>query len=228
MKARSIKASARLALILAAGPLLYVLAAVLGALAAAPGQTRPDGPVTVHLLAGPIHTDILLPLDDATRARFAAFGGPDLPLGHPGADWLIAGWGARDFYTTTATWRDLSLRATLRAVAGDASVLRLGLAGAIEPGFSTWAVQMDTATYDRLIDAILATASRDAEGDPIPVDHPGFSTTDAFFEATGRFHLLRTCNAWVGAILRQSGLRFGAWTPLPLSVRIAHRTYLSP
>lgn len=184
--------------------------------------------MTIHLLAGPIHTDILLPLDDATQTRFAAFGGPDLPLDHPGADWLVAGWGARDFYTSTATWRDLSLRATLRAVAGDASVLRLSLAGPIDPGFPTWRVQMDTATYDRLVDAILATAARDAGGGPIPVDHPGFSTTDAFFEATGRFHLLRTCNTWVGAMLRQSGLAFGTWTPLPLSVRIAHRTYLAP
>ena len=201
---------------------------MIGGLIAPAGQARPDGPVTIHLLAGPIHTDILLPLDDATRARFAAVDGPDLPLGHPGADWLVAGWGARDFYTTTATWRDLSLRATLRAVAGDASVLRLGLAGPIEPGFPTWAVRMDADTYARLVDAVLATATRDAGGNPIPVDHPGFSSTDAFYEATGRFHLLRTCNAWVGAMLRQAGLRFGAWTPLPLSVRIAHRAYLAP
>lgn len=80
---------------------------------------------------------------------------------------------------------------------------------------------MDAATYDRLVDAILASATLDPRGLPIRVDHPGFSGTDAFFEAQGRFHIFRTCNTWVGAMLRQAGLPFGAWTPLPLSVRIA-------
>ena len=80
---------------------------------------------------------------------------------------------------------------------------------------------MDAATYDRLVDAILASATLDPRGLPIRVDQPGFSGTDAFFEAQGRFHIFRTCNTWVGAMLRQAGLPFGTWTPLPLSVRIA-------
>ncbi|TNF60543.1 MAG: TIGR02117 family protein [Rhodobacteraceae bacterium] len=221
-----IRAARRVALALIAGPVFYLLASVIGALIPSGGSVRAGGPVTIHLVTGPIHYDFLLPLDAQTRARFAAMNDPGLPLEAPGAEWLVAGWGARDFYTTTGTYRDLSPRAVWRAATGDASVIRLGLAGPLTGEVPVRSIAMDRVTYDRLLDAILADFARDAAGRPIALDHPGFSDVDMFFEARGRFHLFRTCNTWIGRVLRDAGLRFGAWTPLPLSVGLAQRVHL--
>ena len=52
-----------------------------------------------------------------------------------------------------------------------------------------------------------------------------FGPTDAFYPATGRFHLFHTCNDWIGETLRAAGLGFGIWTPTPQSVTLSARWY---
>ena len=41
---------------------------------------------------------------------------------------------------------------------------------------------------------------------------------DAFYDATGRYSAVRTCNEWVGEGLRRAGVRVGRWTPFPVTV----------
>ncbi|WP_165390157.1 TIGR02117 family protein [Thalassococcus sp. S3] len=217
----------RAGLILLAIPILYLFAALIGALWPAGGDAHRKGPVTVHLIAGPIHYDLLLPLDGETRARFAEMDAPDLPLSHPGARWLIVGWGAKAFYTTTGTYKDVSLDAVLKAIFGDSSVLRVDLTGPLPADLETTRIAMDKEHYIRLLDAIGDSFARDREGRVIALDHPGFSGSDMFFEARGRFNLLRTCNSWVGSVLREAGLPFGAWTPTPFAVTLAHRLHMA-
>jgi hypothetical protein len=45
-----------------------------------------------------------------------------------------------------------------------------------------------------------------------------YSNDDAFFLAHGTYHLLNTCNSWVGRGLRQAGVKVGQFTPLPKTV----------
>ena len=76
----------RAALLLPALVGLYLLAAAAGAVI--PGRVQEasakDGPpVTILLVAGPIHYDILLPLTAETRAAFAPLGPHGLPVDAP-------------------------------------------------------------------------------------------------------------------------------------------------
>lgn len=197
---------------------LYLGAAVVGALvpgrsaAAEPGG---GGTVRIGLIASPIHFDLLLPLTPTTREGFAFAAAAGVPLSHPEAVWLVAGWGSAAFYTTTAQLSDISAATTLRAATGDAAVLRLDVAGALPPGLPvTW-----LALSPGQAKALSAAIAAEATGPALPI--PGFTDTDAFFPAQGRFHLIRTCNVWVGERLRAAGLRFGAWTPTPQAVRLS-------
>ena len=61
----------------------------------------------------------------------------------------------------------------------------------------------------------------DAESGPIPGPAAGFTDTDRFFEARGRFRIFRTCNTWISRILRAAGLRFGIWTPTRYAVTLS-------
>lgn len=172
------------------------------------------------LVNGPIHYDILIPIEIARRDMgwLAAQG---IALDHPEVHWLLLGWGAREFYTTTGTYADVSLRAIWRGLTGDSAVMRVSVVGTL--GDEWPRVAMSGEQMQMLVQA--ATRSF-AEGDATrPLDHPGFSDFDLFFPAVGRFHALNTCNVWVGDMVRAAGLRFGRWTPVPYAVTLSYHRF---
>jgi len=86
---------------------------------------------------------------------------------------------------------------------------------------------MSEGAYRRLVANVWSALDRGPDGLPQRVDVDGYTATDGFFAAKGRFSILRTCNVWIGDQLRAAGLRFGRWTPLPLSVSLSWRLYQS-
>lgn len=213
----TLKSLGALALVLAC----YFGAAVIGAFVPGPSATlsdqNSDAPGTeILLISGAIHYDFLLPLNDQTRARFDFLGAAGYPLA-PDAQWLVIGWGAREFYTTAGTYSDITAGAVWSALSGDTSVMRVETAGFLRADLPltrrTLTVPQYTALLDSIADSFAAPVQK--------LDHPGFTSTDAFFVANGRFHALRTCNVWVGEMLRRAGLRFGGWTPTPYAVTLS-------
>lgn len=197
------------------GLLAFLGAASLGGLVPGRAADLPAGDtVEIALLYGPIHVDFLLPATDETRAALGFAAGAGVPIGHPDVRHLIVGWGARAFYTTAGTYADITASATARAILGDSSVLRVDVIGAFPPGFEPPRLRLSPAQYTALLTAIAQTAS----GPPIP--GAGFTGTDGFVEARGRFHLFRTCNTWVSDMLLAAGVRAGLWTPTPHAVRL--------
>ena len=200
-------------------------AAVPGPRAAVPAA---GATVDVFLVAGPIHYDFLLPADAATRARFGFSEPAGVPLSHPQVKWIVVGWGAQDFYTSVGTYRDVSLRAAWRGLTGDGSVMHVDVAGALPPGLDRRELALGVKQYAALLDSILAGFAHDEAGQPKALAALRHGTSDAFFEARGRFDAVRTCNAWIGQMLRAAGLRFGLWTPLPYSVSLSHWLWQTP
>ncbi len=218
---RLIRALRRSGAVLACLVAVYFLAALIGGLV--PGRAVPTvGSETrqIVLVNGPIHYDILIPIDVARRDMgwLAAQG---LALDHTDVRWLLVGWGARDFYTATGTYGDVSLRAIWRGVTGDSSVMRVSVVGAIDDHWPRLA--LDAVQMRRLTTAVTANFAGGASA--APLDHPGFSDFDRFFPSEGRFHLFNTCNVWVGDTLRSAGLRFGLWTPTPYAVTMSYRLF---
>lgn len=197
--------------------MIYLAGALLGGVIAGDQADLPDGDaVTIGLVAGPIHNDFLLPLDAQTRDQFAVLSLSDVPISHPQAEWLMVGWGAREFYTTVGDYSDVSWTAARRAILGDHSVLRVDVYGAIgDPDLVTW-LQLSPAQYRALRHGIRQSFGETPQEVPVKTGSQG-----KFFSAEGRFNLLRTCNAWVGAQLRNAGVAFGRWTPIPTSVTLS-------
>ncbi|HMS96961.1 MAG TPA: DUF2459 domain-containing protein [Tabrizicola sp.] len=202
---------------LAAIAAAYLAASVILPLIPGPGPDL-SGPATrrIGLIQGPIHTDILFPLSPEIRARFAFAEGAGVPVNDPRAEWLMLGWGSAAFYTTAGTYADITASAVLTAASGDDAVIRLDVLGPLP--------DMPNLRYLDLSEwqfRALADQTAQAIANPIPLDHPGFTGTDAFFPARGRFHLFRTCNVWLGETFRASGIPFGLWTPANWSVNLA-------
>lgn len=212
---RTLRAFGLALAVLAATMAVYLAAGAAGGLMGRPGIS--EGPVRVGLLVGPIHTDLLIPLTPEVRSRFGFAAAGGVPVGDPRAEWIVVGWGALQFYTTAGTWGDITAGALLRGVTGDRSVLRLDALGRIDDFGDVAFVAMDEVTLLRLADRIAAEV---APGVP-PVDHPGFTRTDSFWPAAGRFDIFRTCNVWLGEVLREAGVAWGRWTPTPQAVRLS-------
>ena len=172
------------------------------------------------LVRGPIHYDFLLPLDAQTREHFAFLRADGFDLDHQQAQWLVMGWGGRDFYTTTGTYRDVNARAVWRGVTGDASVMRVDLAGDLPTDLRSRPLNMTAAQYTALVDAI----ANSFDGSPA-IAINGYNDFDSFYPARGRFDITRTCNDWVGRMIRAAGLRFGVWTPMAASVSLSYWLY---
>jgi uncharacterized protein (TIGR02117 family) len=223
-----VKRAFRLSLWALSPVFLYFGLAIFGALVPAP-LTAPSGPNSgpnsgqtsagqeIVLVAGPIHYDILLPADNDTRAAFAFLETAGVPIGSRGVQWLSVGWGSEAFYTTTGSYRDLSLRTIWRAATGDAGVIRFEVYGALPDHPSLRRVKVSQAQ----LDALRAAIRGDLGAEPNALSLDGFSMTDAFYSAVGRFHVLSTCNVWVGQKLADAGLAFGVWTPTPYGVTLS-------
>lgn len=204
-------------------PVLWFLAGFLGAVIPSGGAWPAEG-IRVGLLRGPIHYDFLLPLTPETRQDFAfAAGDKGVPVTHSDARWLLAGWGSAAFYTTAGTYSDIQASAVWQAATGDRAVMRLDAWGELPdqniPGLR-W-ITLTPAQYATLRAGILGSFTRDAAGRPVLSAAAGFTGSDGFWLAEGRFDLFRTCNVWVGQQLRAAGLRFGLWTPTPQAVALS-------
>jgi uncharacterized protein (TIGR02117 family) len=169
----------------------------------------------VLVLSNPIHTDLALRLDDDLRRELGELAPLGFEIDHPGAAYLIIGWGGRAFYIETPTWGDLRPIPLFKALTIDSSVMHVDLAGEISPADPTVRrLELTEEGYRRLVAAIGASFAR-KDGRPQRVADAAYGEYDAFFEANGGFNALLGCNTWTGAMLRTAGIRTGWWTPLP-------------
>ncbi len=173
------------------------------------------------LARGPIHFDLLIPMSDQLRQTFAFAEAQGVPITNPQVKFLMVGWGSKAFYTQTGTYADLNLSSIWPALTGDDATLHIDVAGDLQglPAI-TW-ISLSETQLTALTNAVTASLSRDATGNPIALNAPPFGLTDAFYAANGRFNVLNTCNVWIGHMLRQAGLDFGIWTPTPQSVAVS-------
>lgn len=96
---------------------------------------------------------------------------------------------------------------------GDRAVLRLDLAGDVSAIEGLDWLDVSAAQIDALGDAIMASFEQDPSGQLHLLPPAPWGETHVFFRAKGRFHILHTCNAWVGETLREAGIPLGIWTP---------------
>jgi len=171
---------------------------------------------SVLLLANPIHTDIAIPVDADVLASFGFLqtGGLDPVLN--GAEWIVLGWGGRQFYTETPTWSELKPGPVFKALTVDSSVMHVALAGPIAPDHpDVREIFLDENRFRALLAQALAGFARDGADQPIQIVGRDYGAFDRFYEAQGWFNVFVGCNIWTAGVLRAGGLQTGVWTPLP-------------
>ncbi len=196
--------------------LLYLLAALL--LGLVPGQARkPAGPLTYQFYAcdNGVHVDLVLPAAGEGRDWFSIFPPQDFAGDVAGASHVTLGWGARSFYAQTKEWTDIRPGPVFLALFWlDSAVLHVSYAGDPAGRENCRAVATDAAGRDALFAHIDATLG----GKAVRESLPGYGPQDAFYRATGRYSLFRTCNIWTLEGLRATGQGMALWAPFSFQI----------
>ncbi len=197
---------------------VYLAVAFLGAFVPSFGREDVEagtGEQEIILAAGVIHYDILLPLNDETRAKFSFLETTRLPLDE--GEWLSVGWGSEAFYTSAGQYSDVTWGALGKAITWDRSAMRFEVYGdlPIHPDLQRVTIS------DAQLDALRTSIYNDLDMINAPLEAKGLSETDVFFAAQGAFNMARTCNVWIGSKLLDAGVKMGLWTPTPYSVRLS-------
>lgn len=206
---------------------LYLFGALLGGIIPS-GQSfiseNETRDTTIYLTANALHADIAIPVDEAIRERFYFLKADGFPLDNPNLEYLIIGWGSRDFYTSTAEYSDMEFSTIWKAATGDASVMHVAPGGDIRQSDGVVPIAMSQAGLDRMISFMLESFKTENDK-PVLLPEATFGYSDLFYEAKGRFHIFNPCNVWVSKALAKAGISTGLWTPTTYSLLLHHKLY---
>lgn len=176
--------------------------------------------VRIWILAGSIHTDLIIPARNEICDWTRVVRRDDVRLADSSLDHLALGWGDRTFYLETRTWDDVKIRSVVSAFLGlDSTAMHVEwFPGGRKTSSDCRSVVLTAQQYERLCSFIKASFQLDEQGRARRIDAPGYRDADAFYEATGRYSAYRTCNTWTGQALAAAGVRVGVWTPTPWGV----------
>lgn len=209
--------------------LLYLIAALIGGIVPG-GFQKPlqnhstQKKYSIYLLSNALHADMAIPLTPQTLKHFAFLGKTDFPLENPNLEYLVMGWGSREFYTSTADYSDMELGTIWRAATGDRAVMHVAPAGDISKSEGSVELQLSEEGFARLLDFILESFVK-TNNNPILLPDATFGYGDVFYEAKGRFNIFNPCNVWVSRALTKAGMTSGVWTPTTYSLLLNSKLY---
>lgn len=199
---------------------LYVVAAVPGALIRPPAATPTDELHPVYLVWSDIHTDIILPVHGRSVDWSTVLAAADTPLGPLGDGYVAFGWGSESFYKDVPTLADMTIPVVARALFFDATIVHVVPVAEppLIPPEHRRTLLLSDAQLAALEQHVLRTFALSSGGlaDALPEVTYGYG--DAFYTAEGRYNPLRTCNQWTSEGLRLAGQSVGVWTPFSQSI----------
>jgi uncharacterized protein (TIGR02117 family) len=198
--------------LLLAVPALYLLAALIGSLVPVNrGWTEPAEGVTVYLASNGVHADIVMPVTAQGLDWGTIIPKSNMTAADPGARWIAFGSGEERVYLNTPTWWDITPRTIWSALTGGKRVMHIEYVP--DPRYAVREIRLRPEEYRRLWTAIRADFALNRNGRPERINHPGYGPADAFYRATGKESMFRTCNSWAAGRLRLAGVKTSLWPP---------------
>ncbi|QIL01808.1 TIGR02117 family protein [Sphingomonas sinipercae] len=199
-------------LAIAAIPLLYLFAALVGSLVPVNrGWSEADEGVTVYLADNGIHADLIMPASAAGVDWRPLFPRSDFAAADPKARWIAFGMGEERVYLHTPRWVDISPRTVWAALAGGKRVMHVEWVA--DTRYPKREIRLRPEEYRRLWAAVRGDLDLDSRRRPKRIDHPGYGPADAFYRGRGKASALSTCNNWLADKLRLAGVETSLWPP---------------
>jgi len=192
-----------------------VLAVVLGLIPLNRDFVPADNGVKIFITTNGMHADLVLPVQSDVIDWRNEYPTPLFPRIDQAARYISIGWGSRAFYLNTESWSDLSAQTAAEALSGvGRSAMHIEYLPPPKPGADVIPLSLNAEQYRELVAYIREHALRDAGAHPIVIAGRHYNKHDAFFEASGTYSALTTCNEWTRRALNRAGVRVPAWSPL--------------
>ncbi len=158
-----------------------------------------------------IHLDIVVPID-----QVPAFLLHDAYI-NDSTTHLAFGWGERNFYLETPTWGDLTLGNAARALLINSEpVMHITRYRKVKNDWKPLKLceEAEQALFRYIEDSFRKTT----EQAWTEISSEGYSRHDFFFEATGRYNAINTCNTWLNNGMKSAGVKTSRWSPLTYGI----------
>lgn len=161
---------------------------------------------TIFLNTNGIHLEVIIAKSDINATLLDG-------LKYSEQDKYISfGWGDENFYLNTPTWNDLTFSNAFKALFLNSSTL-IHLTRYSNKQHGWVEIKTDRQHLHQLNNFLLNTFQLDDRGNKIILAGKGYSSTDDFYKANGSYSCFNTCNSWVNAGFKASGLKCCLWTP---------------
>ena len=195
---------------------LYILCAYLFSKITIDKEANSKAQVTIYIKTNGVHTDMVMPtvneqMDWSQQIKFL-----NTKTADTSSVYLGMGWGDKGFYLETPTWGDLTAKVAFNAMFGlGSTAIHATYYSKITENDSCKKIQISKQQYARLINYITNSFQKDTSGNFINIKtKANYSTTDAFYEANGKYSLFKTCNTWANSALKSCGQKCCFWTAL--------------
>ena len=192
----------------------YFVAALVGSLVPANStwQEPKDG-IPIFVETNGVHVSLVLPMsvggeDLSDLIRPEHLTDRDLYGTH-----VMIGWGHKAVYRNTRTWGDVRSGDIVSAIIGSDDTT-LHIYHLVNPGPSSIRKSFRvTEMQYRTIVAEVRAGFKLNRGRSTA--YPAYGPNNLFYDSAGRYSAINTCNEWTGRVLRNAGVKVGAWTPMP-------------
>jgi uncharacterized protein (TIGR02117 family) len=170
--------------------------------------------VAIFIKTNGKHTDIVVPvrneiIDWSEKIPFRNNISQDTVF-----SFLAFGWGDKGFFLDMPTWDDLTFGLAFKAA------FWLGTTAMHTTYYKELAedkdcrkIMISKLQYERLVIFITDKFKKGTDGNFINIrTDAAYGTTDAFYEAKGRYNLFYSCNTWANDALKACGQKHCLWT----------------
>ena len=178
-----------------------------------------EGNIIVYIQSNGVHTDLVVPVKSKKMDWSNIFPYANTKNKDSTSKFLALGWGDKGFYLNTPTWGDLTFSTAFKAMFGlSTSALHTTYLDTIQVSGTCKKISMTQNEYDLLVRYIKRTISTKKASSIFIPTNAVYGTNDAFYEASGSYHLFSTCNTWTNRALKYSNKKACFWTPFDTGI----------
>jgi uncharacterized protein (TIGR02117 family) len=194
--------------------LLYLLVAFILSRITVNEEANSKDEVTIHIITNGVHTDIVMPAKNDQKDWTKEIKYTNTISNDSTNTYLAMGWGDKGFYLETPTWAELKPSVAFNAATGfNTTAIHATYYDKMVVSDSCKKIEISKEQYNRLINYITDSFQTNTDGHFINIEtDANYGKTDAFYEAKGRYSMLRTCNSWANQGLKISGQKGCLWT----------------
>ena len=162
---------------------------------------------TVYISTNGVHLDVIIPRIYLNRSLLRQLGVSSQTT------YLSFGWGDKGFYLETPRWKDLKFTTAVKALFWK-SETAVHLTKYRRKASHWKPVYLCNEQFTDLMAFIDGYFEKDENDRVIEIKDSGYTNSDTFFEATGNYNMIMTCNQWVNNALKAANVETSIWSPL--------------